>query len=153
MEEQKNLFGEPADPPGKKRRGRRPIPRAKYRGPLLPLESGGMGKLEKAFWKFHNANPKVYRLLVKFAFQWREARGGHSKLGMKALFERVRWETSLHTTEDENFKLNNNNTAFYARLIMDRNPDLADLFSLRKQRIASSIGPGNDTLPPGDHVA
>jgi hypothetical protein len=40
-----------------------------------------------------------------------------------------------------------------SRLIMECNPDLNDVFRLRKQRVASTIGPPNETLPPGGHVS
>jgi hypothetical protein len=108
-----------------------------------------MSKLETAFWLFHDSNPKVYTLLVKFAHEWREARGDKARLGMKALFERVRWETSLQTNDEFKFKLNNNHTAFYARLLMESRSELKGLFKLRKQKIESSIGPANDKLPEG----
>lgn len=143
---QTNLFGEKQELP-KKRRKRWP------QGPLFPLADGQMGKLEQAFWEFHSANPKVYSLLVKFAHQWRQKRGDQAMLGISELFERVRWEVALATVEDENFKLNNNHRAFYARLIMDRHPELDGIFRLRRQRLQSTIGPPGDTLPPGGHVA
>lgn len=150
MDSQKNLFGEQQQPPEKKRRPRAIRPR--YRHPLIPLGNGQPGKLEVAFWKFHNANPDVYRLLVKFALQWRHKRGPDAVMGIGQLFERVRWEISLTTVGDK-FKLNNNHRAFYSRLIMECNPDLNDVFRLRKQRVASTIGPPNETLPPGGHVS
>lgn len=68
-------------------------------------------------------------ILVRLARQWVDETGRH-KLGIKTLYERARWEIALATT-DPDFKLNNNFTAFYARLIMRREPDLADLFDLR----------------------
>jgi len=153
MVSQINLFGEKQELPLRRRKRNPWTQRAPYRGPLFPMAAGELGKLEKSFWKFHKANPKVYTLLVKFAYQWRKARGENYKLGMKALFERVRWEVSIHTEVNGNFKLNNNNTAFYARLIMDRHLELREMFRLRKQRIPSSIGPKNETLPPGEHVS
>ena len=152
MVSQINLFGEKQE---LRLSGRRRNPwakRAPYRGPLFPMAEGELGKLEKSFWKFHEANPKVYTLLVKFAYLWRQRLGGHAKLGISELFERVRWEVSIHTTDNGNFKLNNNHRAFYARLIMDRHVELREIFRLRKQRIASSIGPKNETLPSGEHV-
>jgi len=147
MTSQINLFGEKQE---LRISGRRRNPwtrRAPYRGPLFPMAEGELGKLEKSFWKFHEANPKVYTLLVKFAYQWRQRLGGQAKLGISELFERVRWEVSIHTNGNGNFKLNNNHRAFYARLIMDRHVELREIFRLRKQRIASSIGPKNETLP------
>jgi hypothetical protein len=119
--------------------------------PLFPVD-GVMGKLEEAFWIFHQENPRVYEMLVKFAREWRRRRGPDAKLGIKELFERVRWEVSL-VTSDESFKLNNNHTAFYARLIMRENEDLKDIFRLRQQRIQSTIGPDDKNLPSGVHDA
>jgi hypothetical protein len=81
------------------------------------------------FEDFHKANPHVYSTLVWLAKQWRRRTGGR-KLGIKTLYERTRWELSLDTN-DPDFKLNNNFTAFYARLIMLNEPDLAGMFDLR----------------------
>lgn len=110
-----------------------------------------VSKLEKAFWLFHQQNPQVYEVLCTLARQWMQMKG-KNKLGIKMLFERARWEIAM-TTKSDTFKLNNNHTAFYARLIMQNEPDLAGVFALRQQVIAASIGPVNSTLPPGTHVA
>ena len=53
---------------------------------------------------------------------------------MKQIFEVIRWEYDLKTTGD--FKLNNNYTAWYARLVMERNPSLDGFFQLRKAKAA-----------------
>lgn len=119
---------------------------------LFPDATGNMGKLETQFWQFHTQNPMVYSFLIEFAFEWRLNRGKDARLGIKALFERVRWEVSLGNTKSD-FKLNNNHTAFYARLIMRTNPALQDIFKVRRQRIQSTIGPSNEGLPAGEHVA
>lgn len=87
--------------------------------------------LEQKFVEFHAANPHVYERLVALARQARAR--GRDKLGMKMLFEVVRWEHTLRT-DDPEFKLNNNYTAFYARLIMAREPDLRGIFDTREQR-------------------
>lgn len=118
---------------------------------LFPDAAGNQSKLEIQFWAFHKANPRVYSLLKQFAVEWRKRRGKAAKLGIKALFKRVRWEISLGKIK-EDFKLNNNNTAFYARLLMRDEPILKDIFNVRKQRIQSTLGPPNDTLPASDQV-
>jgi len=92
-----------------------------------------MSKLEKEFQKFHKENPKVYELLVGFARDWVKAKGGKTKLGISMIYELVRWEVGLSTT-DPDFKLCNNHRAFYARLIMEQESDLKGLFELRTQR-------------------
>ena len=69
------------------------------------------------------------QVLVRLAREW-VARFGRHKLGIATLYERARWEIAL-TTSDPDYRLNNNFRAFYARLIMLREPDLAGLFDLR----------------------
>jgi hypothetical protein len=88
--------------------------------------------LESQFHIFHALNPHVYDLLVTLARQWIQRT--NSKLGMKALFERARWETNIQTSDKE-YTLNNNYTPFYARLIMLQEPDLNGLFNLREQKV------------------
>lgn len=93
-------------------------------------KSGRMNpSISERFEEFHKTNPAVYSTLVYLAKQWNRHTGGR-KLGIKTLFERARWELELETS-DPSFKLNNNYTAFYARLIMLNEPDLAGMFELR----------------------
>jgi hypothetical protein len=99
--------------------------------PLFQKPMREMSALEAAFWKFHEGNPHVYDLLVRLAREWKGQTG--RQLGIKALFERARWEYSVRTT-DSAPALNNNHTAFYARLIMERERDLQGIFHTREQR-------------------
>lgn len=93
--------------------------------PCLPFDKTAAQRFEE----FHEANPKVYIVLVRLAREWIR-RTGRSKIGIGALFERTRWEIAI-TTSDPEFKLNNDFRAYYARLIMAEHPDLADLFEVR----------------------
>ena len=106
-------------------------------------------KLEKAFWQFHTDNPQVYVVLVKYAREWRRY---HSKCSIKLLFERARWEFGTTIQSKDEFKLNNNHHAYYARLIEEREPDLKGIFRMRQQSVQATFGPANATLPPGGHV-
>lgn len=81
------------------------------------------------FEEFHRDNPRVYETLVRLAREW-VAAFGRRKLGLAALRERARWEIAL-STSDPDYKINNNYTPYYARLLMLREPDLAGLFDLR----------------------
>jgi hypothetical protein len=97
-----------------------------------------MDHIELAFEEFHNDHPEVYYRLVELARQWR--RGGHAKLGIATLYEKLRWEWHMAGLEDKDgYKLNNNYKALYARLIMERNPELEGLFQIR-ERTATQIG-------------
>jgi hypothetical protein len=87
--------------------------------------------IAEAFREFNSLNPHVYRNLKVLAYQ--ALRAGRKKIGMKFLFERLRWEYAIKTDRPEGeFKLNNNFTSRYARLLIDQEPDLADLFEIRE---------------------
>lgn len=88
-------------------------------------------RLDREFWEFHAKNPHVYRQLVKLA---REAKmRGRTKVGIKMIFEVVRWTQFISTT-DPDYKMNNNYHSRYARLIMEQESDLAGVFELRELR-------------------
>jgi hypothetical protein len=87
---------------------------------------------ETAFDRFHADNPRVYTTLVRLAREW-VAKTGRHKVGISALYEVARWEIALATT-DADFKIDNSHRAFYARLIMTQESDLAGLFDLRASK-------------------
>lgn len=109
----------------------------------------GPGKLELAFWDFHHQNQIVYDLFVKHAWEWKRYRPTCS---MSLLYERVRWTYMTEINSTDEFKLNNNHKAFYARLIMQQEPGLRGFFKIRAQRVQCTFGPKNETLPSGEHV-
>lgn len=86
--------------------------------------------IEDRFEAFHQEHPEVYTQLVALSREW--VRHGHAKLGIKTLFEKLRWEWHVSGLKDNRgFKLNNDFTALYARKIMRENPDLDGLFETR----------------------
>ena len=90
-------------------------------------------RLERAFWEFHSQNPHVYDKLEQLALQLRSS--GVTRWGIKALWEVCRYELVLRTSSSaRSFRLNNNYTAYYARLLMERCPDLAGFFETRQHR-------------------
>lgn len=86
-------------------------------------------RIEQAFRQFHGDNPAVYSQLVTMAKTLKQR--GYQHYGMKGLFEVLRWERAITTTGSE-FKLNNNYTSYYARLIMQKEPFLRGFFRIRK---------------------
>jgi hypothetical protein len=94
--------------------------------------------LAERFDAFHADNPHVYDTLVRLAREWLDVTG-LPRLGIKMLFERARWEIAI-ATQATDFKLNNDYTAFYARLLMAREPDLAGLFELRRSAADQLFG-------------
>src|SRR5262245_34591491 len=78
--------------------------------------------IQRRFLAFHRDNPQVYTRLVALARQAKRA--GRLRYGIRRLWEVMRWEFSLQTTSDDDFKLNDHYHARYARLIMQQEPDL-----------------------------
>jgi hypothetical protein len=95
------------------------------------------GKLERQFLEFHAEHPEVYVELVALADELIDR--GYRRFGIKMLYEVCRWRSMRRAKPGEAFKLNNNHTAFYARMIMDREPRLRDIFNLREQGIPSHV--------------
>jgi len=92
--------------------------------------------IEVAFWEFHKENPQVYDALKRLARNLIER--GHDHYGIKALCEVVRFEHVM-ATRDPAFKINNNYTALYARLLMKAEPELAGFFELRERISRRSV--------------
>ena len=81
------------------------------------------------FWRFHEANPQVYSTLRRLSLDLVDR--GHSRIGIGMLFEVIRWQIAM-TTTDKEFKLNNNLRSRYARLLMKNEPRLAGVFETRE---------------------
>ena len=94
---------------------------------ILKLDGPHVGE----FWAFHRVNPLVYDILVTKARQ--ASKKGFERIGIKMLWEVMRWEIKMRTVDpsQDEFKLNNNYHSYYARLIMFQEPDLKGIFELR----------------------
>lgn len=91
--------------------------------------------IEESFLSFHAANPHVYRNLVTMARDL--AKKGRKRIGIKMLFESLRWRYMLETDDpSSDYKLNNNYTSRYARLIAENESDLANIFQTRELKAA-----------------
>lgn len=93
---------------------------------------------EHRFATFDADNPNIYRLLVRFARQLRDR--GYSRCGIALLWERMRWEMMLSTSDPAGFKLNNDYKADYARMMMRNEPDLREFFRVRELRSKHRVG-------------
>lgn len=95
--------------------------------------------LPKEFMMFHETHPEVYRELRTMALQLHAV--GHKHYGIKSLFEVMRWNKARVSFKDKlisQFKMNNNYTAFYARMLMEKEPALKGFFILRSS-VADSL--------------
>lgn len=88
-------------------------------------------KLERRFAEFHKRNPHVYAEFERRAMEL--YRAGATKIGVKAIAERIRWDVRVRTLGDE-FKVNNSWVSLYARLLIHRRPELADVIETRQRR-------------------
>lgn len=95
---------------------------------LFPQRDTNQSKFEE----FHRDNPPVYDLLVKFARQAKAS--GCVYYSVYAVMHRVRWyvRIELRLADDNGFKINNNFGPRYARMIMEKEPDLKDFFETRR---------------------
>jgi predicted DsbA family dithiol-disulfide isomerase len=103
--------------------------------PLAPLVAPEYAEhltIAQRFAAFHAANPHVADALELLAEQWLAR---HQRVGMKALIERLRWESGI-TTAGDAYRLNNTYTAHYARLLIERRPEWSDAIHLRELRAA-----------------
>ncbi len=87
--------------------------------------------IAERFEAFHAANPHVAALLGEMALALRD--NGRARYGIKALIETLRFQYNVQTTGDD-FKINNDFTAHYARLLMREHPALAGFFETREIR-------------------
>ncbi len=73
--------------------------------------------IQTAFEKFHQENPLIFELFTKYAQEVKDI--GFSHYSAKAVFERVRWHVAIKTVSTtDKFKLNNNFTSRYARMLI-----------------------------------
>lgn len=81
------------------------------------------------FVNFHKSNPHIYRVFKVYAEAARLR--GVKRIGAKAIFETIRYETSLETINSA-FKVNNSFVSCYVRLLILEEPSFKDLFETRK---------------------
>ncbi|WP_338676784.1 hypothetical protein V1460_30310 [Streptomyces sp. SCSIO 30461] len=80
--------------------------------------------------QFHNfdaRHPWIYRLLERLVAE--RVASGAQRVGMKALFEALRWSRPYGVKG-----LNNNYTALYARKLLTDHPEWAPVIELRRRR-------------------
>lgn len=83
------------------------------------------------FAAFHAANPWVADHLERLAVD--DLANGAQRIGVKHYVEVLRWQHRRATTGAP-FKFDNSLTSHYARLLIERRPELADVIELRRCR-------------------
>lgn len=110
--------------------------------PLFRVPWPERGATERQFWAFHLKNPQVYRTIVRIGNSLLEHQ---NKLSIKHIFEVARY--TLFIESKSKFKLNNNYTAFYARLLWEQEPGFEKAFKFRQQKRKATIGPVGEPKP------
>jgi hypothetical protein len=87
--------------------------------------------INAAFQRFHRNNPQVLAKLIELA---EIAQRGGRYVGIRMLWEVMRWDLTIKTDAGEDFKLNDHYTSRYVRLIQSERPDLAEMFRTRTLR-------------------
>lgn len=88
--------------------------------------------IKERFELFDRENPHVYAHFVNFARKARNA--GFKSYSSKAIIERIRWHLNVETVRHDEFKINNNYTAYYARKMMQEFPEYKFFFVTREVR-------------------
>lgn len=98
--------------------------------------------LEEQFWKYHRANPDVFRLFAKYAFEVKSA--GFKRYSARAIIHRIRWHVDMATTDPnhDGFKISNNHSPYYARLLQAKYPLEFEDFFVMHESVTLTIPPG-----------
>lgn len=100
--------------------------------PLIPAVGD---TIQDRFESFHASNAWVYEALEQMTADL--VARGRRRVGMKMLVEVIRWNYARQTVDPASgFRLNNDYTSRYARLLIDAHPTWADVFETRELRAA-----------------
>ena len=106
-------------------------------------------EIDRCAEAFSAKHPKVNKLFVAFTKEVIDR--GFKHYSVKAVFERIRWETDQADTDGKStFKLNNNYTAWYARRFMKAFPEYDGFFRTRVRVSSYQDARGLPELTPKD---
>ena len=88
-------------------------------------------KTELAYRQWAVKNPDVIAMFLNFA---RERMTLGKPFGLKALWERVRWEQALLPERTDPFRLNNNHVSYVVRDLLEIEPRLRSYIRTRRVR-------------------
>jgi len=93
------------------------------------LFDGCSPELIRKFEKFHEQNPGVYSLFLRFTKEAKAA--GRPRFSGWMIANRIRWYTSIET-KGEDCKISNDFIAVYVRLIVYLFPEFEGFFQLKR---------------------
>lgn len=83
--------------------------------------------MKRSFKLYHAENPKIYEAFRRLAFQLVDR--GYNRIGARQILEVIRWETMV--SGNDQYKINNNYSADYARLFEKDHPQFVGIFMKR----------------------
>ena len=83
----------------------------------------------RQFLIWHRKHPEIWKMVEKRFIQ--KARMGQQRIGLKEIFEQLRQEYIEQVKAPDSWKLNNNWTSAYARLLAYKYPELATRIEIR----------------------
>ena len=98
---------------------------------------------------FHEKHPEVWDLLVQFSHEMRSR--GFQRYSIRAVFERIRWEKDAGGDGVNQFKINSNHQAFYARRFMRMYPEFEGFYKTREQKSKQTVASDFPELTPQDY--
>jgi hypothetical protein len=111
----------------------KPLPFLRINGEPSPLEQRAIA--------FHQANPDVWALFIKYA---KLAAAAVPHWACRAIFHRIRWYAQIDTKSQDDFKINNNHSPYYARLFEQEFPEHKGFFT-------TCITKGEEFRGEGEH--
>ncbi len=97
---------------------------------LFDLAEQDADTIQSRFLAFHESNPDVFALFVILAEKMRAA--GWRRYSAKTIIEQIRWHYDLASGgKDGEWRLNNNFTSRYVRLLIETRPEFAGFFETR----------------------
>ncbi len=91
--------------------------------------------IDERFKLFHEQNPHVYERIVSITRDLKLR--GWKRAGIAMIFERLRWLYAIQTSGDD-YKLNNDFRALYARKVMQEYPEFNGFFATRRRQSGAS---------------
>jgi len=88
-------------------------------------------KFNEKFDQYDKENPHVWDLFVRFTFELLAL--GKTRYSARGIFDRIRWETMITTTDDP-YRISNNWSPYYARKFHKAFPDHDGFFTIRPAR-------------------
>lgn len=85
-------------------------------------------RLNYSFDKYHKENPHIYKTFCQVTFE--TINKGFKNYSANGVFEVMRWQRG--ETGNDEYKVNNNYRAFYARKFMEEHPQHSGFFRIRK---------------------